>query len=101
VVEKADEDMATDVKFLAIAAVLDLGLRLLESPAGRSGLESIGSKLISVSKDHEHVYNKKDRSSRNTIPEWTALFLIRLRATFPSVVLTNHLGGEGQTAKQA
>ncbi|KAH8787881.1 hypothetical protein F5883DRAFT_657167 [Diaporthe sp. PMI_573] len=103
--EEADEDKAsalvpeTDVKFLAIAAVLDLGLRLLESPAGKAGLESIGCNLITILKDHEHLYDKNGRSSRNTIPEWTALFLTRLRATFPCVVLTNHLGGEGQVAR--
>lgn len=106
VFEEADHDSKqrlaipdTNVKFFATATVLDLGLRMLEHPAGKSGLDNIGGRLVKKLKDHEHIYDKTDKSPRNRIPEWTSLFLARLRGTFPNVILTNHMGGEGQVQR--
>ncbi|KAJ4409230.1 hypothetical protein N0V82_009503 [Gnomoniopsis sp. IMI 355080] len=90
---------STDVKFHATAAVLDLGLRMLESPAGQAGLNRIGSRLVHTLKNHEHIYDKSNKSPKNSIPEWTSLFLRRLRATFPNVILNQPHGRRGPASK--
>ncbi|KAI1326142.1 hypothetical protein F5Y16DRAFT_422069 [Xylariaceae sp. FL0255] len=83
------------VTFRAVASVIHLGLSILETPHGRSGLTAIGTAVIAYRRNSDHIYEDDPEN----MPWWVDLFLLRLRASFPVTVLTNRIGGEGQTVR--
>jgi hypothetical protein len=85
----------TSVEFRAVATVVNLALSMLETPEGRSCITQIGQTFIAARANFHHIYEDDPRN----MPWWVDLFLTRLRATFPNVVLSNHINGEGQAEK--
>ncbi|KAF5261425.1 hypothetical protein FOXYS1_7877 [Fusarium oxysporum] len=85
----------TSVEFRAAATVVNLALSMLETPEGRSCITRIGQTFIASRRSFHHIYEDDPRN----MPWWVDFFLNRLRATFPNVVLSNHINGEGQTEK--
>ncbi|KAK2690436.1 hypothetical protein QWA68_011234 [Fusarium oxysporum] len=85
----------TSVEFRAAATVVNLALSMLETPEGRSCITQIGHKFIASRSSFHHIYEDDPRH----MPWWVDFFLNRLRATFPNVVLSNHIKGEGQAQK--
>ncbi|KAI0403870.1 hypothetical protein F4802DRAFT_569693 [Xylaria palmicola] len=81
--------------FRAVATVIHLGLSLLETPPGKEGLVRIGCGLIQERENRNHIY--EDRLEN--MMWWVELFLARLRGSFPALVLTNRMGGEGQALR--
>ncbi|KAK8004637.1 hypothetical protein PG989_004356 [Apiospora arundinis] len=89
---EVDKDSIT---FRAVTTCINLGLRLLESPQGKAALVSIGQGVVSNRAKFEHIYEDNPQN----MPWWVELFLARLRASFPSALLTNRLAGEGATLR--
>ncbi|KAH7240891.1 uncharacterized protein BKA55DRAFT_693135 [Fusarium redolens] len=85
----------TSVEFRAAATVVNLALSMLETPEGRSRITQIGQTFISYRRSFQHIYEDDPRN----MPWWVDFFLNRLRASFPNVVLSNHIKGEGSAQK--
>ncbi|KAI0903663.1 hypothetical protein F4823DRAFT_568460 [Ustulina deusta] len=83
------------VTFRAVAAVVDLGLSLLETPEGKHSLAWIGREVISHRAHFDHIYEDRPEN----MAWWVDFFLVRLRNHFPPLVLTNHIRGEGEAYK--
>lgn len=81
------------VVFRAVVIVIDLGLNILETEQGKRGIAKVGINVISNRKNFEHIYEDKAEN----MMWWVELFLARLRASFPGIILTSRIGGEGQT----
>jgi hypothetical protein len=85
----------TSVTFRACATVINIALSMLETPAGRARLISIGQMIVTGRDHFDHIYEDSPRN----MGWWVDLFLERLRASFPSVLLTNRIGGEGVASR--
>ena len=81
--------------FRTVAAALNLGLGMIESDRSRKALRDIGEGVVSNQRSTDHIYEE----SQHGMMWWVDLFLARLRGSFPPVVLTNRIGGEGQTQR--
>ncbi|KAI1349766.1 hypothetical protein F5Y01DRAFT_316439 [Xylaria sp. FL0043] len=77
--------------FRAVAAVIHLGLSLLETPRSRETLVQIGLGLIQERGNCNHVYEDRPEN----MMRWVELFLARMRGSFPTLILTNRIRGEG------
>jgi hypothetical protein len=85
----------TSPLFHTVAMVVNLGLSMLETEVGKSRIADIGREIISRRQNFDHIYEDHPRN----MGWWVELFLVRLRTSFVSVILTNRIGGEGQVSK--
>ncbi|CAM1506345.1 Fc.00g059860.m01.CDS01 [Cosmosporella sp. VM-42] len=83
------------IEFRSAAVAINPGLSMIETPIGNRRIEAIGQRIIGYRSNFEYIYEDDPQN----MLWWVELFLARLRASFPNVVLTNHIGGEGQTEK--
>ncbi|EEY21947.1 conserved hypothetical protein [Verticillium alfalfae VaMs.102] len=81
--------------FRAVAAAINLGLSMLETPLGTARLIDIGRAVLRGHRQFDNIYEDRPEN----MGWWVGLFLARLRSSFPTVVMTNHIGGEGQVQR--
>ncbi|KAI1313267.1 hypothetical protein F5Y03DRAFT_390288 [Xylaria venustula] len=84
-----------DEQFLAVGAIINLALQLMECQTGRTALTSVGIKFIRHSQNFEHIYE----DSLNNMGYWVDMFLYRIRRSFPAVLLSNNFAGESEAEK--
>ncbi|KAI0536633.1 hypothetical protein GGR58DRAFT_528110 [Xylaria digitata] len=77
--------------FRVVSTVIDLGLSLLEMPRSKNALVEVGTKFLSCAANFDHIYE----DSPGNMIWWVEVFLSKLRSSFPPIVLTNRLAGEG------
>jgi len=84
-------------RYGAVASVIDLGLRVLETLDGRRSLVDIAIKAIKErrEKNKHHLYGNR---SLDEMSPWIDFFLTCLRSSFPDVYLMN-MSGEGEAER--
>ncbi|RWA09822.1 hypothetical protein EKO27_g5309 [Xylaria grammica] len=75
--------------YRTVGAAVHLGLSLLETPQGKEALVDIGRAVVAASGNHIYYDDPKN------MVFWVERFLTQLRSTFPSVILSRRIGGEG------
>jgi hypothetical protein len=93
-----DKELPVDSnRYRTTAAIIDLGLQILETDKGRESLLKVATETIKErrKKNKYHLY---DNRSLDEMPEWIDSFLTNLRGNFPYVYLKK-MTGEGMTIK--
>ncbi|KAI0410264.1 hypothetical protein F5X98DRAFT_386687 [Xylaria grammica] len=75
--------------YRTVGAAVHLGLSLLETSRGKEALVDIGRAVVSASGNHIYYDDPKNMIF------WVERFLTQLRSTFPSVILSRRIAGEG------
>lgn len=65
---------------------------MLETPVGTARLVDIGQAMVRSQRSFDNIYE----DGLENMGWWAGRFLVRLRVSFPTIVLTNRICSEGQ-----
>ena len=75
------------LRYKTVQSILNLGICLLETPAGRQSLVTVATEVIKACRNSKRHYDIYGDRSLNEMPRWVDRFLDDLRLDFPHVYL--------------